>query len=268
MIFAEKFKIKNIVNSPSQTLQKNLSVPTLNLEIKQNEKDDESSEGSKGSTIKLSRFSSKLKMEIPNEQQKLFFMRSFITEMINKIIDEFESKQISEQAVSSDEDDYFRQIEQRRKKMEDSANPKIASIINNTISQSKFANKFTETTKIRIYLLNTQNYTDISVGINDTIKQLKSKVFNHLEKEGKFKLKYKIIDAYEVRMVEDDDDDILPNMEFPALDDKLNVIKSKNDYLAFVEKINFNPETDMSYITSNNILGTTVKDSETVSENI
>jgi ribosome biogenesis protein Nip4 len=257
--------MKNNVVSPTQTLEKNLPVPTLNLEIKQNEKDDDSSDGSKGSTIKLSRFSSKLKMEIPNEQQKLFFMRNFITEMINKIVDEYESKQISEQPTSSDDDDYFKQIEQRRKKMDESANPKIASIINNTISQSKFANKFTETTKIRIYLLNTQNFTDISVGINDTIKHLKTKVFNYLEKEGKVKLKYKIIEAYELRMVEDDDDDILPNMEFPAFDDKLNVIKARNDYLAFVEKINFNPETDMSYITSNNILGTTVKDSETVS---
>jgi hypothetical protein len=259
--------MKNNSVSTSQTLEKNLPMPTLNLESRQNDKDDDSSDGSKGSTIKLSRFSSKLKMEMPNEQQKTLFMRAFVYELLNKIIDEHETGE-KKQDSSSDDEDYFRQIEQRRKKMEESANPKIASIVNNTISNSKFANKFTETVKIRIYLLNSQNYIDVPVGINDTFKELKTRIFNHLDKEGKVKLKYKIIEAYELRMVEDDDDDILPNMEFPALDDKLNVLRSRNDYMAFVEKINFNPETDMSYITSSNILGTTVKDSETVIKNL
>jgi hypothetical protein len=49
-------------------------------------------------------------------------------------------------------------------------------------------------------------------------------------------------------------------MEFPALDDKLNVVKSKNDTLAFVEKINFNPNIEKS----DNLLGSTMKNSEMV----
>jgi hypothetical protein len=197
-------------------------------------------------------------MELPNELQITNIMRSLMTDIINKILDGIKETQDDEDS----EDEYFKMIEQRFKKM-DQGNKKIASVVNHTISNSKVANKFSENTKIRVYLLNTQNYSDFFVGINDSVKDLKSKILSKLEQDGKFKLKYKITEAYELRMIDDDDDDILPNMELPALEDKLNVIKSKNDYLAFVEKINFNPESDMSLVTSN-ILGTTTKDSETV----
>jgi len=106
-------------------------------------------------------------------------------------------------------------------------NNKIASIVNNSVSHhSRLANKFVETSKVRIYLLNTQAYHDFAIGMNDTIRDLKTKILAHLEKESKTKIKYHVVDAYELRMVEDDDD-IIPNMEFPAFDDKLNIIKSK-----------------------------------------
>jgi hypothetical protein len=200
-------------------------------------------------------------MELPNELQITNIMRSLLMEMINKILNG-----IKENQDEDSEDDYFKMIEQRFKKM-DEGNKKIASVVNQTISNSKVANKFSENTKIRVYMLNTQNYYDFFVGINDSVKDLKSKILSKLEQEPKYKLKYKIVEAYELRMIEDDDDDILPNMELPALEDKLNVIKSKNDYLAFVEKINFNPDSDMSLVTGN-ILGTTTKDSETVRNKI
>lgn len=39
----------------------------------------------------------------------------------------------------------------------------------------------------------------------------------------------------------DDDDDFLPNMDFPALEDKLNIFKSGNKFLAMIEKKDYDP---------------------------
>lgn len=202
-------------------------------------------------------------------------VRAYIDELISKVVDKATGNTITDSKTainnndsSEDDDEYFKQIE-RRNKLQDNNN-KIASIVNNTIS-CKFANKFSESTKVRIYLLNTQNYIDLPVSINDTVRDLKRRILDYIEKESKTKIRYHIIDgiftylhylAYEIRMIDDDDDDILPNMELPAFDDKLNIVKSKNDTMAFVEKINFNPEVENSSV--NHILGSTVKNSEMV----
>jgi|LauGreDrversion4_2_1035121.scaffolds.fasta_scaffold1252316_2 hypothetical protein len=39
----------------------------------------------------------------------------------------------------------------------------------------------------------------------------------------------------------DDDDDFLPNLDFPALDDKLNIFKSGNKILSIIEKKEYDP---------------------------
>jgi phosphoribosylformylglycinamidine (FGAM) synthase PurS component len=231
----------------------------LNLEYKQSSNDEESSEESRDGTIKFSKFSNKIKME----RQKSGEMENIIKPIVYNIINcAFEQIDKNQKESSEEEDEYIRQIEQRRMKNDDTQN-KISSIVNNTISNSRLANKFIETYKLRIYLLNSQSYIDIAVAINETIRDIKGKILAHMIKSGKYKIKYECIEAYELRLVDDEDDDILPNMEYPALDDKLNILKSRADILAFVEKINFNPDTDMSAITTN-ILGSSVRNFETV----
>ena len=39
----------------------------------------------------------------------------------------------------------------------------------------------------------------------------------------------------------DDDDDFLPNMDFPALEDSLNIYKSENKILTVIEKKDYDP---------------------------
>ena len=48
---------------------------------------------------------------------------------------------------------------------------------------------------------------------------------SNLALKSKLKIKYNNIEAYEVRMIEDVDDHS-PNLDFAALDDQLNLIKS------------------------------------------
>lgn len=258
----EKYKFKNVNHQPEPQDKVGVNI-AFNLDNKQNVPEDSSSEDSKEGTIKLSRFSSKLSntMEAPKFKNVQAIMKGFVLELIEHAIKLKDANEDCKQNDNSDgefeEDEYFKQIEQRRLKMED--NNKFSSYVNNTMT-SKFGNKFGEAVKVRIYLFNTSHYMDLYITINDTIKDLKNKILSQIEKEGKHKLRHHIPEAYEIRLVDEDEE--TPNMEFPAMDDKLNVIKSRNNTMAFVEKINFNPNLDLA--NNSSILGTVVKDSETV----
>ena len=46
----------------------------------------------------------------------------------------------------------------------------------------------------------------------------------------------------------DDDDDFVPNMDFPALDDKLNIFKSGNKILSIIEKKEYDPNKGIKYL--------------------
>jgi hypothetical protein len=223
---------------------------SLNIDYKQSSNDEDSSEESKDGTIRFSRFSSKIKMDMPINERIDIAAKDIIHDIINKALEKINTE------LESEEDEYFARVEKSRAIRMDEANAKISNIVNSTIN-SRFANKFAESLKIRIYFLNTQIYYDFPVAANETMRDLKLKILSHMEKDkSKYRVRYHIIEAYELRMVDDDDDDILPNMEYPALEDKLNIIKSKVDTLAFVEKINFNPDVELS-MTSNNLIGPT-----------
>jgi hypothetical protein len=67
--------------------------------------------------------------------------------------------------------------------------------------------------------------------------------------------------AYELRMGEDDDDEIIANMEMNPFDDKLSILKTKLDTFVIVEKNRFDPVEESLNIS---ILGSTMKNSELV----
>jgi len=94
-----------------------------------------------------------------------------------------------------DEDDYFKQIENRRQKIEERQNSKYIKNINNTISHSKFANKFGGTVSIKVYILNTGKSIRINCTYGDTIKDLKLMIIKNIEKDKKFKLRYNSIEG-------------------------------------------------------------------------
>jgi hypothetical protein len=67
--------------------------------------------------------------------------------------------------------------------------------------------------------------------------------------------------AYELRMAEDDDDEVIANMEINAFDDKMSILKTKIDTFVIVEKIKYDPVEESLNIS---ILGSTMKNSELV----
>jgi hypothetical protein len=192
-----------------------------------------------------------------------------ITAKVKEIVYEIAELAVNRLPVEEDEDEYFKQIEQRHNR-----GNKVPS--NKESSTSKFANKFFEHMKIRIYLLNTQSYHDLTISYNDTFRDVKQKVLNYLVSTGRMKVKHETVDgeccilislALEIRLLDDDDDEVMVNMEINAFDDKALVVKTKIDTFAIVEKINYDPEKDMGKgITS--ILGTSVVNNSEVSREI
>jgi hypothetical protein len=67
--------------------------------------------------------------------------------------------------------------------------------------------------------------------------------------------------AYELRMAEDDDDEIIANMEMNPFDDKMSILKTKIDTFAIIEKVKYDPINESFNVS---ILGSTMKNSELV----
>ena len=107
---------------------------------------------------------------------------------------------------------------------------------------SKISNIVNESSKVRIYLLNTASYIDMIISSNETVKDLKVNIIKDIILNKRFNLKYNVPNAYEIRLVDDDDE--IPNMDFPPLEDTVNVLSTKNVILAFVEKENYDSNKD------------------------
>lgn len=89
----------------------------------------------------------------------------------------------------------------------------------------------------------------------ERILDLKKKVLSAIQslpvlRNIKSCLKYKVPEAFEIRMA-DEDEDVLPNMDFPPFDNNLNVIDSNNQQVCFIEREDYNPEEMVCNIVGN-----------------
>ena len=131
-------------------------------------------------------------IEIPNEQNN--------KNQEAKDLDVLEDKKSEKDADSNkylddDEDEIFRQCQNRRDKMDDKRNSEYIKNIHNTISHSKFANKLRGTLNVKIYILNQNKPFTFEVSYTDTIKDLKLKIYRQIEKDPRFKLNYRSLDG-------------------------------------------------------------------------
>ena len=132
-------------------------------------------------------------IEIPNEQNN--------KNQEAKDLDVLEDKKSEKDADSNkyldddEEDEIFRQCQNRRDKMDDKRNSEYIKNIHNTISHSKFANKLRGTLNVKIYILNQNKPFTFEVSYTDTIKDLKLKIYRQIEKDPRFKLNYRSLDG-------------------------------------------------------------------------
>ena len=176
-----------------------------------------------------------------------------------------------------DDDDYFeklmaqrqKQMEEREKKMEKANNDddddmgikrhkptksqdiaQVEKPKNRGISYtSRLSTAMNLLTKLKVYLFNTKNNFDINISPSDTVKSVKTQIIKILV-DKKYNLKYTSENAFEIRLIEDDD--TKPNMDYPALENNSLMFMVKPKAIAFLENPKYNPSQDYS---SEKILG-------------
>ena len=197
--------------------------------------------------LELKKMSSSFNIDIDNnkknENENLPENEQIIKDILNKIINDIFKEE--EEENESDEE-YDKLIYKRNKKLEknNNINENNKNKFSSFHSLSKISNHVNVTSKIRIYLLNTASFIDMIISSNETIKDLKVNIIKNIISNNKFKLKYTIPNAFEIRLVDDDDE--IPNFDFPPLEDSVNVLSTKNSILAFVEKNNYDINNDNS----------------------
>lgn len=97
-----------------------------------------------------------------------------------------------------EEEEFYRQCQNRRVNYEEKRNSQNIKHINNTISHSKFANKLKGSTHVKIYVLKYSKPFIFEISYTDTIKDLKLKIYKQIEKDPRFKLNYKSFDGINI----------------------------------------------------------------------
>lgn len=94
-----------------------------------------------------------------------------------------------------EEEEMFRQYQNRRQNQDERRNSDYMNNMNHTISHSKFTNKLTGILTLKVYILTSGSYLKFQVSYTDTIKDLKSKIYKSLEKDSRYKLNYRSLDG-------------------------------------------------------------------------
>ena len=176
-----------------------------------------------------------------------------------------------------DDDDYFekmmaqrqKQMEEREKKMakandddddmgikrhkptksQDLAQIEKPRGTRGTSYTSRLSTAMNLLTKLKVYIFNTKTNFDINISPNDNVKSVKTQIINILI-DKKYDLKYTSENAFDIRLVEDDD--TRPNMDYPALENNSLMFMLKPKAIAFLENPKYDPSQDYS---SEKILG-------------
>lgn len=203
-----------------------------------------------------------------------------VKDILTKIIDDAieksenakkEEEKGKEEDEDDDDDDYYeklmaqrqKQIEEREKKMQKdddddddmgikkhkvTKSQDIAQLEKNKNGKglsykSRLSTAMNLMTKVKVYLFNTDTNFDINISPNDTVKSVKAQIINLLI-DKKYELKYTSENAFEIRLIEDDD--TRPNMDYPALENDSLMFMVKPKAIAFLENPKYEPSQDYS----------------------
>ena len=198
--------------------------------------------------------------------------REIAKDILNSIIDDAveQSEDKDNQSNDSkkeeddedDDDDYYekimaqrqKQMEEREKKMQKDDDdddmgmkgPKKPQEENNKGKKGPaFASRLSAAmnllTKLKVYLFGTKTNFDINVSPVDTVKAVKSQILQILV-DRKYDLKYTSENAYEIRIIEEDD--TKPDMDVPPLENNSLIFMAKPKSIAFLENPKYDPNQD------------------------
>ena len=190
----------------------------------------------------------------------------------NKEKKEEEKKADDDDDDEADDDDYERLLQQRQKKMEererkiekenDDEYPGIKRMGTKKVKEikrlvqprkvsntSRLSSMLDLMSKLTVCLFSSDEIVEINISQNDTVKSVKTQIVRVLT-EAKYPLKYTSENAYEIRLL--DEDDLKPDMESNPLEDHLSIFDLKLKAIAFIENPKYKPQQDFS---SEKILG-------------
>ena len=183
--------------------------------------------------------------------------------------EEEKGKEKEKEEEEDEEDDYYeklmaqrqKQIEERERKMQekdddDDLNIKrhkatksqdIANLAktkgNRGVYTSRLSTMMNLMTKVKVYLFNTNKNFDINITPSDTVGAVKLQIIKILT-DRKYELKYTSENAFDIRLIEDDD--TKPNMDYPALENNSLMFMVKPKAIAFLENPKYEPSQDYS----------------------
>ena len=216
-------------------------------------------------TTKSKRINSRITMQYDNSQEKEKEKEKAVTERSSIKNNELEDDKISEFEIKSEsskksnnkeeEDEDSEEIDdfvpsgpldldknvKNDKNKKNNINFNLKSCFKKKKIEPNFKSrvgKMIKLSNINIFLFNTSDKIEIKYTSLDTIRDLKYKIIQKLKEDNKFcsKINSNSANAYELRVIDDDEE--VPDMDFPPLGDMINVYELKPSKFAFLK----NPE--------------------------
>lgn len=263
------------------------SIPIIKLNPPPEEKNQKNVKNTKHSKLPSTpNIDSFVKSEKAPNQENNEIAKEILNSLIDDAVEKSENKDKDKDNASNDskkeeddeddDDDYYeklmaqrqKQIEEREKKMQKEDDDDDMGIKRHKVTKSqdianlekprgqrgisytsRLSTAMNLLTKVKVYLFNTKNNFDINITPSDTVKSVKTQIIKILT-DKKYDLKYTSENAFEIRLIEEDD--TKPNMDYPALENNSLIFMVKPKTIAFLENPKYDPRQDYS---SEKILG-------------
>ena len=163
-------------------------------------------------------------------------IKKLLLSIVNNILEKYNINHINILKTEEDEEEEFEKILIKNKKKSDSEEKKRNNEF--TTAASRIGLEMDLLNKIKVFLFNNNDYILINVTPKDKIKLIKEKIIKKILDDNKYKLINTSEKAYEIRLVNEEDEDKLI-MSTSPLENNETLFKEKINSIAFLENKNY-----------------------------
>ena len=214
-----KLDINQIKNIPKISIPQLSELKVLNYSI--------SSQTKKNNEISK-------KNNTKNEIEEM--IKRLLYSIIDNILEKYNIDHIKFMKTEEDEEEEFEKIMFKNKKKSDAEERKRDNEF--TIAASRIGLEMNLLNQIKVYLFNNNDYILINITPKDKIKSIKEKIIQKILDTNKYKLKNTSEEAYEIRLINEEDKDKLIIGSYP-LENNESLFKEKINSIAFLENKNY-----------------------------
>lgn len=169
------------------------------------------------------------------DNEKFDMVKSIVTSIIDNIL---EKKTINNiiKTDDYDEDEEFEKLLIKNRKQSEEEEKKRDSEF--TAAASRLGLEMNLSNQLKVYLFNNDDYILINITPKDKIKSIKEKIIKKILDNKKFKLKSTSEEAYEIRLIEEDNNDKFV-LDSSPLENNESIFKEKIKSIAFLENKNY-----------------------------